>query len=113
MAKLRLTFGCWNYDRTRALLDGTVVPDGIDLNYLAIDHPREIFDRMQNHQEFDASEMSSSDYARHVAHDGCPFVALPVFVSRVFRHGHIAINRKLEADAARGSKAGQSAALLF
>ena len=35
MSRLKLTFGCWNYDRTRALMDGSVVPDGIDLNYLA------------------------------------------------------------------------------
>jgi 4,5-dihydroxyphthalate decarboxylase len=94
-----ITFACGLYDRTLALLTGDVKADGIDLNYLAIDRPREIFDRMSDAQEFDASEMSSSDYARQVshslAHAGCPFVALPVFVSRVFRHGHIAINRKL------------------
>src|SRR3954470_14365816 len=90
-----ITFACGLYDRTLPLYTGEVKADGIDLNYLAIDHPREIFDRMSDTQEFDASEMSSSDYARHVAHGGCPFVALPVFVSRVFRHGHIAINRKL------------------
>ena len=38
--------------------------------------------------------MSSSDFARHLVHGDCPFVAIPVFVSRVFRHGHIAVNRK-------------------
>jgi 4,5-dihydroxyphthalate decarboxylase len=95
MAAIPITFACGLYDRTLALLTGEVKADGIDLNYLAIDHPREIFDRMSDAQEFDASEMSSSDYARHLAHGGCPFVALPVFVSRVFRHGHIAVNRKL------------------
>ena len=52
MAKLRLTFGCWNYDRTRALMDGTVVPDGIDLNYLAMP-VEETFFRMLRHREFD------------------------------------------------------------
>jgi 4,5-dihydroxyphthalate decarboxylase len=69
-----ITFACGLYDRTLALATGEVKADGIDLNYLAIDHPREIFDRMTDAQEFDASEMSSSDYARHVAHGGCPFV---------------------------------------
>jgi 4,5-dihydroxyphthalate decarboxylase len=95
MAAVPITFACGLYDRTLPLYTGEVKPDGIDLNYLAIDHPREIFDRMQNAQEFDASEMSSSDFARHVAHGGCPFIGLPVFVSRVFRHGHIAVNRNL------------------
>ena len=95
MAAVPITFACGLYDRTLPLYTGEVKADGIDLNYLAIDHPREIFDRMQTAQEFDASEMSSSDFARHVAHGDCPFVALPVFVSRVFRHGHIAVNRKL------------------
>jgi 4,5-dihydroxyphthalate decarboxylase len=95
MAGVPITFACGLYDRTLPLYTGEVKAEGIDLNYLAIDHPREIFDRMQNSQEFDASEMSSSDFARHVVHGDCPFVALPVFVSRVFRHGHIAVNRKL------------------
>jgi 4,5-dihydroxyphthalate decarboxylase len=94
MSAVPITFACGLYDRTLPLYTGEVKPDGIDLNYLAIDHPREIFDRMQNAQEFDACEMSSSDFARHLVHGDCPFVAIPVFVSRVFRHGHIAVNRK-------------------
>jgi 4,5-dihydroxyphthalate decarboxylase len=94
MSAVPITFACGLYDRTLPLYTREVKADGIDLNYLAIDHPREIFDRMQNAQEFEASEMSSSDFARHVAHGGCPFIGLPVFVSRVFRHGHIAVNRK-------------------
>lgn len=94
MSAVPITFACGLYDRTLPLYTGEVKPDGIDLNYLAIDHPREIFDRMQNAQEFDACEMSSSDFAQHLVHGDCPFVAIPVFVSRVFRHGHIAVNRK-------------------
>src|SRR3954469_10121378 len=85
-----ITFACGLYDRTLPLYTGEVKAEGADLNYLAIDHPREIFDRMSGTQEFAASEVSASVCARHVAHSGCPFVALPVFVSRVFRHGHIA-----------------------
>jgi 4,5-dihydroxyphthalate decarboxylase len=94
-SKVPITFACGLYDRTLPLYTGEVRPDGVDLNFLAIDHPREIFDRMQNAQEFEASEMSSSDFIRHLLHGGCPFVAIPAFVSRVFRHGHIAINRKM------------------
>ena len=36
MGKLQLTFACWEYDRTRALADGSVVPEGIDLNCLTL-----------------------------------------------------------------------------
>ena len=67
---------------------------GIDLNFIAIDNPREIFDRMGGGQEFDLSEMSSSETIQRHAAGNSPFVALPVFPSRVFRHGHISINRK-------------------
>jgi 4,5-dihydroxyphthalate decarboxylase len=70
-----------------------VKPDGIDLNFLPIDHPREIFDRMQN-LEFEASEMSSSDFVRHTVRGDCPMVAIPVFPSRVFRHGYITIDKR-------------------
>jgi len=59
--KLRLSLGCWNYDRTRALQDGRVQPDGIDLTYL--DMPvEETFFRMLRHQEFDVAELSLSSY---------------------------------------------------
>jgi 4,5-dihydroxyphthalate decarboxylase len=95
MPKLPITFACGLYDRMLPLYTREVQADGIDLNFLHIDSPREIFDRMSGAQEFDASEMSSSEFiARHAAGD-CPFVALPVFPSRVFRHGYIAVNRRM------------------
>jgi 4,5-dihydroxyphthalate decarboxylase len=90
-----MTFACGLYDRMLPLYTGDVKADGIDLNFLAIDHPREIFDRMANHLEFDAAEMSSSDFFRHMAHGGCPMAAIPVFPSRVFRHGYIAVDRRV------------------
>ena len=95
MSGLPITFACGLYDRMLALHTGEVKPDGIDLNFLAIDHPREIFDRMANNLEFDAAEMSSSDYFRHAARGDCPMVAIPVFPSRVFRHGYIAIDKRV------------------
>src|SRR5262249_29945792 len=52
-------------------------------------------DRMGGAQEFDASEMSSSEFIRCQSHGNCPFVALPAFVSRVFRHGHIAVDHRV------------------
>ena len=61
MSKLRLSLACWNYDRTRALLEGRVQPEGIDLNYLNIP-VEETFFRMLRHKEFDVAEMSLSSY---------------------------------------------------
>ena len=91
MSRLKLTFGCWNYDRTRALLDGTVVPDGIDLNYLNMP-VEETFFRMLRHKEFDVAELSLSSYSVSVSKPERPFVAIPVFPSRFFRHSCIYVN---------------------
>jgi len=94
MPGLRLTFACGLYDRMLPLYTREVRPEGIDLDFIAIDDPREIFDRMAGSLEFDASEMSSSEFISRKAANACPFVALPVFPSRVFRHGFIAVNRR-------------------
>jgi 4,5-dihydroxyphthalate decarboxylase len=91
MSKLRLSLACWNYDRTRALMDGSVRPDGIDLTYLSLP-VEETFFRMLRHREFDAAEMSLSSYAVSLARDPGRFVAIPVFPSRFFRHSCIYVN---------------------
>src|SRR5215467_689087 len=80
MSGIPITFACGLYDRMLALYTGGVKPDGIDLNFLAIDHAREIFDRMLTNLEFDACEMSSSEYIRHAVRPNCPMVAIPVFL---------------------------------
>jgi 4,5-dihydroxyphthalate decarboxylase len=94
MTALPITFACGLYDRMLALQTGEIKPDGIDLNFLVMDNPRQIFDRMSNNLEFDACEMSSSEFVSRLAAKKLPFVALPVFASRVFRHGFIVVNRK-------------------
>src|SRR5262245_16229052 len=94
MSGIPITFACGLYDRMLALHTGDVKPHGIDLNFLPIDHPREIFDRMLTNLEFDAAEMSSSEFIRHAVRANCPMVAIPVFPSRVFRHGYIAIDKR-------------------
>jgi 4,5-dihydroxyphthalate decarboxylase len=91
MSKLRLSLGCWDYDRTRALMDGTVQPDGIDLNYLNMP-VEETFFRMLRHREFDVAEMSMSSYVVSLFSEEKPFIAIPVFPSRFFRHSSIYIN---------------------
>ena len=95
MSKVQITFACGLYDRMLPLYTKEVQAEGIDLNFLAIDSPREIFDRMSGALEFDAAEMSSSEYVARFAAGDCPFVALPVFPSRVFRHGYIAVDRRV------------------
>src|ERR1700716_339769 len=94
MSRVPITFACGLYDRMLALYTGEVKPDGIDLNFLAIDDPRQIFDRMGKNLEFDACEMSSSEVISRLAAGRNEMVALPVFPSRVFRHGFITVNRK-------------------
>lgn len=91
MGDLQLTLACGPYDRTLALQDGSIKPDGIELTYVAR-QPAEIFWRMLQYQEFDVSELSLSNYTTLMDRGSCPFVAIPVFPSRVFRHGYIFIN---------------------
>jgi 4,5-dihydroxyphthalate decarboxylase len=91
MAKLRLNLACWNYDRTRALADGSVQPEGIDLNYL--DLPvEETFFRMLRYREFEVAELSLSSYTVSIFGEQRPFIAIPVFPSRFFRHSCIYVN---------------------
>ena len=94
MAKLQLSFACGLYDRMQPLYTGEVRPDGIDLNFIAIDQPRPIFDRMSGGEEFDVSEYSLSEFSQRFTRNECPFVAIPVFPSIAFRLGYIAINKK-------------------
>jgi 4,5-dihydroxyphthalate decarboxylase len=91
MADLNVTLACGPFDRTQALRDGSVKPDGIELTYLTLE-PAEIFYRMINFREFDVSEMSISNHMTLVSQGNAPFVAIPAFPSRVFRHGYFFIN---------------------
>jgi 4,5-dihydroxyphthalate decarboxylase len=97
MARLRLTLACGPYDRTHALADGSIRPDGIDLNYVTL-QPAEIFWRMLQYREFDAAEMSLSNYTTLASQGDAPFIAIPAFPSRVFRHGYFFVNtdKKIE-----------------
>lgn len=94
MPKLQLTYAGTLYDRILPLYTGEVQVEGIDLNFIPIDTPRPIFDRMAGGLEFDVSEYSSSEFVQRFAAKQCPFVAIPVFPSRAFRHGFISIHKK-------------------
>ena len=91
MSKLKLTMACSNYDRTRALFDGRIRVDGIDLNCLGLPI-EEIFFRMLRHREFDVAEMSLSSYAVSLFAENPKFIAIPVFPSRFFRHSCVFIH---------------------
>jgi 4,5-dihydroxyphthalate decarboxylase len=91
VANLRLTLACGDYDRTRELAEGGVRPDGIDLTYLRLP-VEETFFRMMRHREFEVAELSLSSYVVSLQQDPAPFVALPVYTSRMFRHGSIYLN---------------------
>jgi 4,5-dihydroxyphthalate decarboxylase len=86
---MQLTLACGRYDRTQALIDGRVRPEGVEhLNYLAL-KPGETFWRQLNNQEFDVSEMSLSSYTILRSEGDERFIAIPVFPSRVFRHSAV------------------------
>jgi 4,5-dihydroxyphthalate decarboxylase len=91
MADLSLVLACWDYDRTRALADGRVKAEGIELTYLPLGMPESFF-RMLRHGEFHVSEMSLSWYSRTVTSSPRPFIAIPVFPSRMFRHSSIYVH---------------------
>ena len=76
MSKVPLTFACGLYDRMLALHTGEVQVEGVDLNFLVDDNPRNIFDRMAAGQEFDSAEFSSSEYVSRFVAGQCPFVVI-------------------------------------
>jgi 4,5-dihydroxyphthalate decarboxylase len=93
MSPLPLTMACGPYDRMEALAQGIVLPEGIALRYIAVQSPPEIFARMIKTRSFDVAEMSLAHYSIMRSLGEFPFVAIPVFPSRLFRHGYIFINK--------------------
>lgn len=85
-----LTIACGDYDRTHPLIDGTIRPEGLELNWLTLPH-NEIWTRMLNYYDFDASEIALSSYLIGKT-IGKPLIAIPVFPARAFRHSYIFIN---------------------
>ena len=107
MAKLSLSVAIGEYDRTRALIDGSVSIDGVDPVYMPL-VPEEIFFRAFRAAEFDICELSLSSYAIKTAQGDCPYIAVPAFVSRAFRHNAVYVRTdriKKPADL-KGKKVG-------
>ncbi|HLH97895.1 MAG TPA: ABC transporter substrate-binding protein [Xanthobacteraceae bacterium] len=88
MSKLKLSVAIGNYDRVRALFDGTVQIDGVDPVFMTLP-PEEIFFRAFRTVDFDICELSMSSFTVKTAERNCPYVGVPAFVSRAFRHNSI------------------------
>jgi 4,5-dihydroxyphthalate decarboxylase len=85
MSKLQLSVAMGDYDRTRALYDGRVQIDGVDPIYMLL-NPEEMFFRSMRSRDFDITELSFSSYLVKHSRGECPYIGVPVFVSRAFRH---------------------------
>lgn len=107
VAKLQLSIALGDYDRTRALLDGRVQIDGVDPIYMTLS-PEEMFFRALRHQDFDVSELSFSSYLVKAARGESPYLAIPAFVSRAFRHTSIYVrtDRIRRPEDLRGRRVG-------
>lgn len=107
MAKLRLSVAVGDYDRIRPLVDGTVSIDAVDPQFMLLD-PEEIFFRAFRHADFDITELSMSSYSVKTAAGTCPYIAVPVFPSRAFRHTSVYVRTdriKVPADL-KGKRVG-------
>ena len=92
MAKLQLSVAMGDYDRTRALYDGRVQIDGVDPVYMLL-NPEEMFFRAMRSRDFDIAELSFSSYLVKHSQGDCPYIAVPVFLSRAFRHTSIYVRK--------------------
>ena len=88
MSKLQLSVAVGNYDRVRPLMDGAVQIDGVDPVFMNLP-PEEIFFRAFRGQDFDICELSMSSFTVKTAEHNCPYVGVPAYVSRAFRHNSI------------------------
>ena len=88
MENLSLSLACWDYDRCQPLLDGTVSIEGVTIDAF-VDYPTDIFSSAFTEAPFDICELSASSYILQVSQGHCEYSAIPVFVSRAFRHGGI------------------------
>jgi len=107
MAKLNLSVAVGDYDRTRPLIDGSVQIDGVDPVFMTLS-PEEIFFRAFRNAEFDICELSLSSFTLKTAQGDCPYVGVPAFVSRAFRHTSIYVrtDRIRKPEDLKGRKVG-------
>lgn len=93
MTATKLDIAFWNYDRINALRDGDVIIEGVDARFHSGKIVVDIFEHMVKHRAYDISELGFTYFLRTMDMDDPPFLALPVFLVRAFRHSAIYINR--------------------
>lgn len=107
MMALPLTLACWDYDRTRPLIDGRVQAEGIALG-IKLMRPQQAFQAMLRN-EFQIAEMSLANYTAMKARGNVPFVGIPVMLSKMFRHSCIYVRSDAgirTPDDLKGKRAG-------
>jgi len=92
MDNQKLAIGFGDYDRTRIMVDGTVKIDGVDASYHPYRIVTEVFEAMIKDRAFDVSELGMSYFLRTMDFEDPPFLAIPVFPNRCFRHSAIYVN---------------------
>ena len=90
MSRLPITIATWDYDRVRAFTDGRVPVEGCDVNYITMP-VEECFERAFFHGEFEVAEIGFSPFLIALSRGPTPYVAVPVFLSRMFRHSAVYI----------------------
>lgn len=107
MSKMKISVAMGDYDRNRALYDGRVQIDGCDPVYMLL-NPEEMFFRAMRSEDFDVTELSFSSYLVKHARGDCPYIGIPVFLSRAFRHTSIYVrkDRIQKPEDLRGRKIG-------
>src|SRR5215213_9254685 len=90
---LKVTMICGPYDRARALIEGTVKPEGIDLEVTAVVDDQERQNAGRNLQ-FDACEFYTATYVADLPYKTLGLTAIPIFVKRMFRHSYIYVNKR-------------------
>jgi 4,5-dihydroxyphthalate decarboxylase len=90
MSRLPITIASWDYDRVRPLMDGRVPVEGCDVNYITMP-VEELFERAFFHGEFEVAEIGFSPFLIALSRGPTPYVAVPVFLSRMFRHSAVYI----------------------
>lgn len=93
MSQPKLSFAAAIYDRTLPLYTGEVTVEGVDFEFATSDNVGELFGRVAK-GEFDAAEFSFSEFVSRMGSGNSPYVALPAFLSRNFRHSLIFVNRQ-------------------
>jgi 4,5-dihydroxyphthalate decarboxylase len=103
LSKLNLSIAVGDYDRTRPLADGSVAIDGVKARFLLLS-PEEMFFRAFRHADFDVCELSLSSFTVRTARADNPYIGIPVFPSRAFRHTAIVVRRDRGIDSPQDLK---------